>query len=205
MLARWTLDRVTADRRRFRRVVDLGCGHGDWVAQFAVHADEVFACDVSDVFVDQTRARLAALAHPAYEVTRAPLETYWIPRELDLAHLGCVLTYLADRDAADTLVRVREASARDALIIVRDWCTFNLGRRSVNHATGFSVHRTPGELCAMGERAGLSCIEVRSSPSIYAELWSAKLPMLRYPLRALWRVATLHWLRASHILLFRAP
>jgi SAM-dependent methyltransferase len=205
MLARWTLQRVTADRRRFRRVVDLGCGRGDWLAQFAPHGDELFACDVSDVFVEQTRARLAGIDHPAFEVTRAELETYGIPRELDLAHLGCVLTYMADRDAADTFVRVREAAARDALVVVRDWCTFNLGRRSVNHTTGFSVHRTPSELRVMGERAGLRCIEVRASPSIYAELWGAKLPALRYPLRAVWRLATLHWLRASHILLFRAP
>lgn len=181
MLARWTLQRVTADRRRFRRVVDLGGGPGDWLAQLAPHADEV------------------------YELTRADLETSGFPRETDLAHLGCVLTSLADRDAADTLVRVREAAARDALVVVRDWCTFNLGRRSVNHTSGFSVHRTPAELRAMGERAGLRCIEVRSSPSIYAELWSAKLPAFRYPLRALSRLATLHWLRASHVLLFRAP
>jgi len=205
LLLRWTIQRIRADGRRFRRVVDLGCGPGDYLEKFAAHADEMFACDVSDVFVAQTRARLAEVSHPAYEITHSDIESYRIPHEVDLTHLGCVLTYLADRDAANTLARVREASARDALVVVRDWCTFNFGKRSVNYETGFSVHRSPDELRAMGERAGLRCIDVRSSPSIYADLSAARLPALRYPLRFLWRVGTMHWHRASHILVFRAP
>jgi SAM-dependent methyltransferase len=201
MLQRWTLGRALADRRRYRRCVDFGCGLGDWATLFAPHVDELHACDLAQPFVTETRARLAELGHTAWHVECANVRSYRIPRGVDLAYLGAVLMYVPDITAVELLRRLRVAAAPNALVIVRDYCTFNLGRPRV-YAPGYSVHRSPSRLRALGELAGLRCVEVRSSPSIYAEVMGGR--VLGWPLRAAWRLATLHWLRASHTLVFRA-
>lgn len=202
MLQRWTLGRVLSDRGRYGRAVDLGCGLGDWTALFAPHVDELYACDVAQPFVDETRARLDELRHTSWHVECANLRSYRIPRGIDLAYLGAVLMYVPDFTAAEILLHVRRAAAPAALVIVRDYCTFNLGRPSIDGTKGYSVHRHPSQLVELGESAGLRCLEVRSSPSIYAELMGGRL--LAWPLRLAWRLATLHWARASHTFIFRA-
>ena len=199
-LQRWTLARVTHDRPRYRRCVDLGCGPGDWSELFAPLCDELYACDVSDVFVDQARARTAA--HPLRQIERADLRAYAVPRGLDLAYLGAVLLYMSDADARDVLRRVRASAAPGAHVIIREYCTFNLGRRAERSSSGYSVHRRPRDVLALAEHAGLHLIEARSSPSIYAEVIGG--PILGWPLRLGWRLGTLHWTRASHTFRFRA-
>ena len=200
MLQRWTLARLHAVGPRFARCLDLGCGHGDWTELLAQISGEVFACDVAPAFVEQTRARV-----PRAIVDRADLRSYRMPRDLDLVYLGAVLMHLPDRDALDVLQRVRAAATPNAVVVVRDWCTFNLGRRDEQpDPRYFSVHRRPRELVTLVERAGLVCVELRSSPSIYADMMAHGARWLRWPLRALWRAATMHWLRASHTLVLRA-
>ena len=125
-----------------------------------------------------------------------------MPRNADFIYLGAVLMYLSDQAAADLLARIRAAIAPDAIVIIRDFCAFNLGRRAVHRtAESYDVNRRPAELVAMAERAHLRCTEVRSSPSIYGEVMGGA--PLRWPLRALWRLATLHWLRCSHTFILR--
>ena len=201
LLRDWTLSRATAQRARFRRFVDLGCGRGDWTVLFGSHAEEVYACDVAPQFVAETRARLVA-THPDARVECADLRSYEMPRGIDLAYLGAVLMYLPEVAAAALLDKVRVASVAGGLVIVRDYCTFNLGRPSVTTATGYSVHRSPKQLIALARSVGLECLESRSSPSIYAEVMANR--VLAWPLRAAWRLATLHWLRASHTFVLRA-
>jgi trans-aconitate methyltransferase len=200
MLQTWTLGRVRAAKPRYARCLDLGCGHGDWTEAFATLADEVFACDVAPSFVDQTRRRV-----PHASVACADLRSYRMPDRLDLVYVGAVLMHLTFDDALDVLLRVRNAANRDALVIVRDWCTFNLGRRTENpDPRYFSVHRPAHEVRRIAELAGLTCVELRSSPSIYGEVMARHACVLQWPLRALWRLSTLHWLRASHTLVLRA-
>lgn len=182
--------------------MDLGCGRGDWAALFAPRADEVYACDVAMPFVAETRARLDELRHTSWHVEQSDLRGYRIPKGIDLAYLGGVLMYVDDRAALDLLGRLRASTVSNALVIVRDYCTFNLGRRSVNTTTGYSVHRRPSEIVALAAAAGLRCLEVRSSPGIYAEVTGNAIT--RWPLRLAWRMATAHWLRASHTFVFRA-
>jgi SAM-dependent methyltransferase len=199
-LQHWTLSRF--DRLRFKRCVDLGCGRGDWSALFAPHADEVFACDVAEPFVAETRARLDALHHTSWQVEQADLRSYRIPPGVDLAYVGAVLLYLRDDAVRDVLYRLRQATVPNALVFIREWCTFNLGRPSTQTTTGFSIHRRPRDVVALAESVGLRCLEVRSAPSIYAEMMGNA--FTHWPLRLVWRLATLYRTRASHTFVFRA-
>jgi SAM-dependent methyltransferase len=199
-LQHWTLSRL--DRPRFKRVVDLGCGRGEWSALFAPLADEVFACDVAEPFVAETRARLDQLRHTSWHVEQADLRSYHVPRGIDLAYVGAVLLYLRDDAVRDVLYRVRRASVPNALVFVREWCTFNLGRPSTQTTTGFSIHRRPADVVALAESVGLRCLEVRSAPSIYAEMMGNAIT--HWPPRLAWRLATLYRTRASHTFVFRA-
>jgi SAM-dependent methyltransferase len=201
MLQAWTLSRARGDRRRYRKVVDIGCGHGDWSELFAPIADEVYACDVAPAFVEQTRSRLAR--HRAVRVDVSDVRGYAIPDGADLVYLGAVLMYLDDDAVIEVLRRIRRAVAPGAHVIVRDWCAFNLGRH-MEYDCGdyFSIHRRPEELRSLAEQVGLQCLEIRSSPSIYAEVLSRWAP-LAYPLRILGRVIAAPFSRASHTLRFR--
>ena len=201
LLERWTLSRL--DRPRYRRAVDLGCGIGTWSTLLATRADQLHACDIAPGFVAETRARLAASDHRAWRVDCADIRAYTLPRRFDLAYVGSVLVHLSDRWAYRTLRRLREAADPGALVIVRDDCTFNLGRPSVVHSSGYSIHRRPRDIVDLATAAGLHCLEVRSSPSIYAEVMGNRLT--RGPLWLGWRLATAHWLRASHTFMFRVP
>ena len=78
----------------------------------------------------------------------------------------------------------------------------NLGRRTAYYdADRFTVHRSPRELCALAEAADLHIVEVRSSPSIYGEMLGGR--AVQWPMRAVMRVATLPWQRASHMFVLR--
>jgi SAM-dependent methyltransferase len=201
LLQAWTLGRVRALGPRFRRCVDLGCGFGDWTEQFAALADEVHACDISPAFAAETQRRLAR--HRAARVECSDIRAFALPRGADLVYVGAVLMYLADADARDVLARIRAAAAPGAVVMIRDFCAFNFGRRG-ERRTGdaFDIHRRPGELRALAESTGLRCVELRSSPSMYGEVLGGR--ALGWPLRALCRLATLPWLRASHTLVLRA-
>lgn len=199
LLQAWTIRRLRALQPRFARCVDLGCGFGDWTAQFAEIADEVHGCEVASAFVERARQRL-----PSAHIACCDLLEYEIPANTDLVYLGAVLMYVDDDDALAVLRRIRAAVAPGAYVVWRDFCAFNLGHRAVNRARDrFSVHRRPSELRELARRAGLEVLELRASPSIYAEVLGGR--WLQWPLRAVLRLATLGWCRASHTLVMRAP
>jgi hypothetical protein len=147
---------------------------GEWPTLFARHSDEVVSCDVAEQ----------------------------IPPGVDLAYVGAVLLYLRDDAVRDVLYRLRQATVPNALVFVREWCTFNFGQPSIETTTGYSVHRRPRDLVALAESVGLRCLEVRSAPSMYAEMMGNV--FTHWPLRLAWRLATLYRTRASHTFVFRA-
>lgn len=163
-LQHWMVSRL--DRPRFKRVVDLGSGHGDVLAPLA---DELLAFD---------------------------LATPRLPQGIDLASVGG-LERLRDDAVRDVLYRIRQAAIPSALVIARACCTFNFGRPSID-----PIHRRPRDLVALAESVGLRCLEVRSAPSIYAEMMGNA--ATHWPLRLVWRLATLYRTRASHMFVFRA-
>ncbi len=197
MLQAWTVDRMRAFRQRYRTCVDIGCGYGDWTERFATLAEEVHGCELAPPFVAQARRRVP---HAAIEC--CDLRDYVIPAASDLVYIGAVLMYVPDLHALDLLRRVRAAVARDALVMWREFCTFNLGRRATYEtAERFSVHRSPAQLCWLAELAGFRVDEVRSAPSIYGEVLGGRVGA--WPLRGVMRVATATWRRASHTLVLR--
>src|SRR5690606_16689765 len=55
---RWLLRRLDARGARPRRVLDLGCGNGDWTVMLAERAEHVVAVDLTEGFVAHCRDRL---------------------------------------------------------------------------------------------------------------------------------------------------
>lgn len=198
MLQRWTLGRMRAFKPRYQRCVDIGCGPGHWSERFATIADEVHGCELAPAFVEKARRRV-----PSASIECCDLREYRIPERCDLVYVGAVLMYVHEDAALDLLRRVRAALAPGALVVVREFCTFNLGRRTINdRRSHFSIHRTPQELCWLAELAGLELVELRSAPSIYGEVLGGAVG--HWPLRALMRAMTLPWRRASHTLFLQA-
>lgn len=197
MLQTWTLERLRVMKPRYHRCVDIGCGFGDWTEPFATISDEVFGCEIAPGFVEQARQRV-----PGASIACSDLQSYAIPAESDLLYLGAVVMYVPDNDAVDVLRRIHDALVPGGVLAWREYCTFNLGRRTVNQSEErYSVHRTPREICTLGREAGLQLVEARSAPSIYGEVIGGRIA--QWPLRGLMRVATLGWRRASHTFLFR--
>jgi SAM-dependent methyltransferase len=197
MVQAWTMQRVRALKPRSARTLDVGCGYGDWTELLAQVSDELYAFDVAPAFVDETRRRV-----PSAHVSVSDLRSYEMPRGLDLVYIGAVLIYAAQPDVVDVLRRVRDAVEPGALVIIRDWCTFNLGRRATNvSANHWSIHRAPLELCWLAEAARFRVVELRSSVSIYGEVMGGRIA--QWPLRALWRLLSLPARRASHTLILR--
>jgi SAM-dependent methyltransferase len=197
LLQLWTLDRMRAFRPRYRACVDIGCGYGDWTELFAQLSDEIHGCEIAPQFAAQARKRV-----PHAQIECCDLRSYVLPAKVDLVYLGAVLLYLPEDAVLDVLRRVRASMTADALVVWREFCTFNLGRRTVNETPErFSIHRSPAELCWLAELAGLRVTELRSAPSIYGEVLGGRIG--RWPLRGLMRVATATWRRASHTLVLR--
>src|SRR5690348_15986813 len=112
--------------------------------------------------------------------------------------------YLPDGDGLDLLCRVRSHARAGAVVVTRDWCTFNFGRRRERpDVRYYSNHRRPADVCDLAVAAGFTCVEVRSSPSIYADVMAGRHRALAWPLRWAWRLGTLHWQRASHTFVFQ--
>jgi SAM-dependent methyltransferase len=197
LLQAWTLKRIKTVKPRFHRALDLGCGYGDWTSLFAPFCDEIHACDVAPEFAAHTFLRLAQ--HRAAYVKCEDIRDYEVPDELDFIYVGAVLCYIDDADVLDVMRRLRAAATRDAMLVMRDYCTFNLGRPT-RYET--SIHRDPRRLRDLAELAGFRCLEVRSSPSIYGEEMAGNARWLRWPLRTGWRTATVMWQRASYTLVF---
>jgi SAM-dependent methyltransferase len=199
-LQRWTLDRLRADRPRYRIGVDLGCGNGEWTELIAPLCDELHACDVSPDFVARTRSRTAW--HRACSAEVSDIREFPIPNGADLVYVGAAFMYLQDRDVADVLRRIVAHAAPNAHVVIRDYCTYNLGLRTEYPSRGHSIHRPATHLLELAAEAGLRCDELRSSFSIYGELAAGLVPGLQWPLRALFRFVTVPWTRASHTLRF---
>jgi SAM-dependent methyltransferase len=199
-LQRWTVDRLRADRPRYRLGVDLGCGNGEWTELFAPLCDEVHACDVSPDFVAQARARMAW--HRAASVEVSDLRSFPIPKGADFIYVGAAFMYLQDRAVSEVFRNIVANAADNAHVVVRDYCTFNLGLRTEYPLQGHSIHRPASHLIDLATEAGLRCDEARSSFSIYGELGGSGVPGLQWPLRALFRFITIPWTRASHTLRF---
>lgn len=196
-LQSWAVDRARRHLgQRWRRVVDLGCGFGDFTTRFAAHADEVVGCDVSPGFVETARERLHATGHDAFEIACCDLRQFTDFRDVDLAYLGAVMVLMEDADCLTVLRTIRERIRPTGILLSRDWCAVHLGRRQRNTNNWFSIHRRPSDYVALAERAGFRVVEQTPSWAIYGECM-APARWLRWPVQLPWRLASLAVVRAS--------
>jgi SAM-dependent methyltransferase len=107
-------------RLRPRTMVDIGCGRGHVTAIAARHAGTVYATDLADGAVEETRRNLAF--HPdAYVACIDPFGSDWPGRgptaeAFDVALLSEVLEHIEDDVAM--LKNVRELLARDGRLVI---------------------------------------------------------------------------------------
>lgn len=124
----WLARRLIARGPMPARVVDLGCGNGDWTEWYASFARELLAVDFSRGFVDHVRARLAAIDAKA-RVEQGDLTTYPIPPDRDLIACGAVTQYLDDAEVAALFARIADALAKDGVFYLRTTISRRGGHR----------------------------------------------------------------------------
>jgi len=76
---------------RGERVLDLGCGLGDFAAALAQHGAAVVGCDVAE-----TALRLARARHPGVEFVRSGEELPFADASFDVVWAGEVLEHVQD-------------------------------------------------------------------------------------------------------------
>lgn len=103
-----------------RRVLDLGCGNGDWTLMLAQRAERLVAVDFAEGFVAHVRERLraAGLAERA-TVVQHDAASYEPEGPYDLIVAGAVTQYLSDEEIARVLPRLRAALAPGGALYLR--------------------------------------------------------------------------------------
>jgi predicted TPR repeat methyltransferase len=177
-LQAWTLARLVrlAPGSRFRRVVDLGCGTGDWAELLAPIADEIVVADVSPGFVDQAAERLRRLSHPRWRGECCDVRRFDDLGGADLVFVGGVLMYLDEPDVLALLQKVRAGMDPNGIVCQRDWCATGIGAPELrtDHPGFFSVHRRPLRYRALAEATGFRVVECRPSWWIYGDQCAAE-------------------------------
>ncbi len=103
-----------------RRVLDLGCGNGDWTVMLAERAERLVAVDLADGFVAHCRERLrAAGLDGRATVVQHDAGSYEPDGPFDLIVAGAVTQYLSDDDIAGLLPRIRAALAPGGVLYLR--------------------------------------------------------------------------------------
>lgn len=208
-LQQWTLRLIArrAPRRRLR-AVDLGCGFGDFAARLAPLCADLTAVDFAAGFVEQTRARLVATAHPSARAEQGDLRSYDRFADVDLVHLGAVCMYLEDDELARVYQRVRERLRPDGVVVQREYVVVGLGREYLRDRGEYkSWQRRAHRYHALARHAGLALIEQRRGPTIIMEELARRAPSwlgraLAWPGRALGRLAVGFLTRTSTTMVF---
>ena len=116
-------------RRRYGRVLEIGCAAGATTAALADRSDEVVGTDVAPRAVEQARARLADRPQARVELLRLPEEwpEEWSGRPFDLIVLSEVGFYLAGDRLVETVDRARAALAPGGVLVACHWRPHVLG------------------------------------------------------------------------------
>ena len=109
----------TVEGRRFGRVLEVGCAVGTFTEQLAAICDELVAIDISDLAVQRTRERVAALPH--VQVLRGTAPDELPPGPFDLVVCSDVLYYLPARRLRTALDRLPELLAPGGVIVSLHW------------------------------------------------------------------------------------
>jgi SAM-dependent methyltransferase len=117
---RWMLREIEAAGVTPRRVLDLGCGNGDWTVMLAERAERLVAVDFTEGFVTycSERLRAAGLGDRA-SVVQQDVSSYEPDAPYDLIVAGAVTQYLSDDELAKLLPRLRAALAAGGALYLR--------------------------------------------------------------------------------------
>jgi trans-aconitate methyltransferase len=123
------------------RVLDAGCGAGNWTGILAGRFAHVVAIDGSEAMATAARRRLSS--SPNVEIVVGDLRTELPPGPFDLVFVGGVLMYLNDDDA-DCVLRglAQRLSARGSIILRES--TVRHGRR-VRDGSYQAIYRSVAE------------------------------------------------------------
>lgn len=117
---RWMLRELEVLGSTPRRVLDLGCGNGDWTVMLAGRAEAIVAVDFTAGFVEHTRERLRGAGLEARAtVVQADAGKYEPSGAFDLIVAGAVTQYLSDDDLAGLWPRLRAALAPGGVLYLR--------------------------------------------------------------------------------------
>lgn len=112
----------------FRRVVDLGCGVGDWTLRYLEFAEHVTGADISEAFIAEARASATRLGVDDRSDFAACDIAGWTDfADAGLVTVGAVMMYLTEDEIVRLLARVSEQQRRGDWLYVRATVA-NLGR-----------------------------------------------------------------------------
>jgi len=155
---------LTKHRHPFRRVVDLGCGIGDWSLRYLAFADEVVGVDVNGAFLDV--ARRAASTHPRGDrVTflQANMREFKEHQGAELVCLGACTQYLDDGALDEVLGAIAAAQKPGDFIYLRSTCAHDY-RQPVANDAGF--YRRKAAYQGRLERLGYRILDRRYSSTL---------------------------------------
>lgn len=141
---------------RWGRVLDAGCGLGDWALRLASHAEEVVAFDCNEAFVHRATAAAAARGVRNLRAHVGGLEELERVAEagpFDLILLAAVLSCLDDEPMASVLRAVRGALSPRGQVYVRASVSNRPFEQRLTR-TMFAVYRMPSTYEEAFRKAG---------------------------------------------------
>jgi len=156
--------RETLGRPRLFKVVDMGCGPGDWSIKFLDFSERVIGVDINPDFIDT--ARRLALANPNSENIEfmcMDLLDFRNYRQADLICMGACLQYLDNDELEVLLGRLSAELPRGAMIYVRTTIT-NPFRST--HQTAIGYFRSRREYQERFRRHDFQTVEACHSRSL---------------------------------------
>lgn len=132
------LAELTADRHPLGRVVDLGCGSGDWTVRYPAFARQVVGIDINPSFIEEAR-RAAALAGADVQLQVMPIADFDDYQGASLVCLtGCAM-YLEDHELAQVVARAAQAQGAGDFFYLRATVVNPLRRA---HRNEHGIYRT---------------------------------------------------------------
>ncbi len=149
---------------RLRRVVDLGCGPGEWTLRYLELAERVVGLDVNLEFLEAARRTAAAAGcEDRTQFLAGDMLAYDDYDEADLVCLGASVQYLDDDDLDALLARLATAPPRGARLYVRTTLASPL-RGSYHGNVGY--FRTRGDYERRFARQGLEIVDACYSAAV---------------------------------------
>ena len=143
------VEALTLHRQPFERIIDLGCGVGDWTVEWARLGNAVVGVDVSGSFLDEAERRGYASSQVRFEL--GDLRQHADFRAGDLVCFGACLPFVEDDELEGLFERMAAAQATGDFVYVRVNCRH--GDRA-RHATEDARYRGVAEYLALFLRHG---------------------------------------------------